>query len=259
MHYGMIHNRKFVIFKCTTCGKKFATKRNLRRHTFKSHQISTGANNEEIALQVPKEYPVEKILKKRNDQDGKPEYWIKWKDYGEESNTWEPMSNLQHCKDLVTEFEKNLIGANENIVSQDVVPQEAGQSLNQICAANVPSTSNTRSDHQDTDPPTEEPKDIGILVNTWSESLVYKNQKEKEAIQLEISYLETWVVLKDSLIIKLASDINKLTSEKLSLEAEKQKSQKRITELSHKVKNLDDNMSKTKALKEAFDEHCKKN
>ena len=50
-----------------------------------------------------------------------------------------------------------------------------------------------------------------------------------------------------------------MTSEKLSLEAEKQKSQKRITELSHKVKNLDDNMSKTKALKEAFDEHCKKN
>ena len=100
MHYGMIHNRKFVIFKCTTCGKKFATKRNLRQHTFKSHQISTGANNEEIALQVPKEYPVEKILKKRNDQDGKPEYWIKWRDYGEESNTWEPMSNLQHCKDL---------------------------------------------------------------------------------------------------------------------------------------------------------------
>ena len=66
---------------------------------------------------------------------------IKWKNYEEKDNNWEPLVNLQHCKDLVEEFERNLANtANEDMVSQEDVPQ-AGQSLIQICEENVPSTS----------------------------------------------------------------------------------------------------------------------
>lgn len=52
------------------------------------------------------EYEVEDILDSGMDYDTKQVlFLVRWKGYGEESNTWEPKTNLTHAKELVKEFE----------------------------------------------------------------------------------------------------------------------------------------------------------
>jgi len=51
------------------------------------------------------EYEVEEILAHRRRGRGH-QYLVKWKGYGMEENTWEPLSNLWGAKDLVEEFSR---------------------------------------------------------------------------------------------------------------------------------------------------------
>ncbi|XP_052854082.1 chromobox protein homolog 5 [Drosophila gunungcola] len=53
------------------------------------------------------EYSVERIEDKRI-ENGKTEYYLKWKGYPRSANTWESMEDL-HCPDLIASFEKSLI------------------------------------------------------------------------------------------------------------------------------------------------------
>jgi len=53
------------------------------------------------------EYEVEKIVDKRMSK-GKPEYYVKWKNWPDSDNTWEPIANLESSKDLIDEYEEKL-------------------------------------------------------------------------------------------------------------------------------------------------------
>lgn len=49
------------------------------------------------------EYEVEKILDHRK-QGRTTQYLIKWKEYSDTENTWEPLRNLQHCRQLLNDY-----------------------------------------------------------------------------------------------------------------------------------------------------------
>ena len=49
---------------------------------------------------------IEKVLNKRDAENGGTEYLIKWKDFSVKEATWEPNENLD-CGELIAEFEKD--------------------------------------------------------------------------------------------------------------------------------------------------------
>ena len=51
------------------------------------------------------EYEVESVVSKRDTEEGKVEYLVKWKGYDASDNTWEPVENLESSQELVDEFE----------------------------------------------------------------------------------------------------------------------------------------------------------
>ncbi|XP_053672960.1 chromobox protein homolog 1-like [Anopheles nili] len=59
----------------------------------------------EEPMDEPNEFSVEKILDSRL-IEGKVQYFLKWKGYSSEENTWEPEENLE-CDDLIQAFKES--------------------------------------------------------------------------------------------------------------------------------------------------------
>ncbi|KAG5680621.1 hypothetical protein PVAND_010115 [Polypedilum vanderplanki] len=64
-------------------------------------------------------YEVESILDKRTTDDGKIEYFLKWRNYSDDDNTWEPAENL-NCPDLIEDFENKLLNDELTVVVEDL-------------------------------------------------------------------------------------------------------------------------------------------
>ena len=58
-----------------------------------------------VIIEGTEEYEVESILRYRKHRR-QHQFLVAWKGYGREDQTWEPVSNLENCQDLVTKFKK---------------------------------------------------------------------------------------------------------------------------------------------------------
>merc|ERR1712012_490433 len=61
------------------------------------------------------EYEVENVVSKRETDEGKVEYLVKWKGWNTSDNTWEPIENLESSQELIDEFE----GRTENAAVEE--------------------------------------------------------------------------------------------------------------------------------------------
>ena len=58
-----------------------------------------------VVIKKEEEWEVERILNKQQIQ-GKNKYWVQWKGFTAESDTWEGRENLENAKEAVKEYEK---------------------------------------------------------------------------------------------------------------------------------------------------------
>ena len=95
-------------FKCSLCHKGFTVKYTVAKHARRIHFLENVTfeeigyksndpqreNSASIELEEEKEYIIEKLLDKRYHGQKHIKYLVKWKDYGNEHNTWESKSSL---------------------------------------------------------------------------------------------------------------------------------------------------------------------
>merc|ERR1712062_640233 len=69
------------------------------------------------------EYEVENVVSKRETDEGKVEYLVKWKGWNASDNTWEPVENLESSQELIDEFE----GRTENTAVEEEGKDSTGK------------------------------------------------------------------------------------------------------------------------------------
>lgn len=71
-------------------------------HQENSMEVDIEGDNEDS-----QEYEVEAIVNHRF-RNGNKEYLVKWKNFSDYKNTWEPMEHMTHCKDAIDQYEQML-------------------------------------------------------------------------------------------------------------------------------------------------------
>ena len=61
-----------------------------------------------VAYEAGEEWMVEAILEQRAGVAGEIEYLVKWQQWTEEHNTWEPEANLGGCVELLSAFQASV-------------------------------------------------------------------------------------------------------------------------------------------------------
>ena len=73
------------------------------------------------------EFTVERILDKRISPEGKVEYFLKWMDYPEKDNSWEPIEHLD-CPTLIRAFEERSSQGENCVAASLCVPSGSKRS-----------------------------------------------------------------------------------------------------------------------------------
>ncbi|KAK7603116.1 hypothetical protein V9T40_003115 [Parthenolecanium corni] len=126
------------------------------------------------------EFVVEKILDKKIGAGGKVQYYLKWKGFGEDENSWEPEENLD-CPELIAAFEEQLKKKLEK--KKEKVKQKAAETPNE----------EKKKKRKTTDTPKPESKSEAMKPNGFDRGLKPERIIGATDSSGELMFLMKWV------------------------------------------------------------------
>jgi chromobox protein 1 len=146
------------------------------------------ANNKKSSNSDNKIYFVEKIVNKRYfGKNREIQYLVKWKDFTEEDNTWEPLKHLKkyNCKKIIDDYERTIKSdTNNNIINKK-----------------LKTNADTSDDHNDkkTSVDNKLVTDSGSVVSVSEDKQVVKansvngsdsNEKKRKTVDKKVYFIE---------------------------------------------------------------------
>ena len=237
MHFGMVHDEIKIIasskpsstllLECTYCGKKYRTRCNLRQHTSKRHQMSTIRNDHTTASSSENPNNISNIITVTICDDEASSENLSIQNHSDDDDSIDINDDMMLFEDIkkdtddqedqpspmlakMPKVEKILEKQDGGAADNNMVSQSFGQSLNQICMANLPSTSSSNNTSEDSPCTAEETETNPSKSNSLTKRLesvfndrkklrnkIYTYQKKKEEYEQEILRLKSEVKILD--------------------------------------------------------------